>query len=260
VCFAHGGGAFPSTVGRIQHGWAVRPDLCAVDTKLSPLDHLGRFWADSLVHDADALDAVVRVFGEDRVCLGSDYPFPLGEYTAESMGTEYAAGELIDAMGVDDAGGNEEDADCWPGEEEKEKDCAAAGAAEGEAPDGAGPRPPRHPDTRPDVLSAPWERFVFCAHRTSSSSSAAAAGGGGGGDELAGGLGDAGKRLLYSASGGRGSANAAAGAGLDGGCGCCGSGAGRRPRAGWTRERRRRVLGANAMDWLGKRYEDFVRK
>lgn len=102
ICFAHGGGAFPSTIGRIQHGWAVRPDLCAKDTTLSPLDHLGKFWADSLVHDADGLDMIVKVFGEDKVCLGTDYPFPLGEYTAESFGTVYAAGELIDSMGIYD--------------------------------------------------------------------------------------------------------------------------------------------------------------
>jgi aminocarboxymuconate-semialdehyde decarboxylase len=95
VCFAHGGGALPYTIGRIQHGFDVRPDLCAVDCPTSPRDQLGRFWSDSLVHDADALRLALRVFGEDRVCLGTDYPFPLGEYTAESRGMDYAAGELI---------------------------------------------------------------------------------------------------------------------------------------------------------------------
>ena len=29
VCFAHGGGSFPFTIGRMQHGYLVRPDLCA---------------------------------------------------------------------------------------------------------------------------------------------------------------------------------------------------------------------------------------
>ena len=100
VCFAHGGGAFASSLGRIQHGWAVRPDLTQVDTHLSPAEHLrrGRVWVDSLVHDPCELDNVVRVFGRGRVCLGSDYPFPLGEFTAESGGTEYAAGALVDEM------------------------------------------------------------------------------------------------------------------------------------------------------------------
>ena len=51
VAFAHGGGAFPATIGRIQHGFDVRPDLCAIDNKIDPLDYLGKFWVDSLVHD-----------------------------------------------------------------------------------------------------------------------------------------------------------------------------------------------------------------
>ena len=36
VAFAHGGGSFPATVGRVQHGFDVRPDLCAVDNKVAP--------------------------------------------------------------------------------------------------------------------------------------------------------------------------------------------------------------------------------
>ncbi|MCP3135845.1 amidohydrolase family protein [Pyxidicoccus xibeiensis] len=77
--FAHGGGSFPHTLGRIQHGFEARPDLVAVDNKVPPRDYLGRFWVDSLTHDADALRFIVRLFGQDKVALGSDYPFPLGE-------------------------------------------------------------------------------------------------------------------------------------------------------------------------------------
>ena len=54
LAFAHGGGSFPITVGRIQHGFDVRPDLCAVDNDVDPRSYLGRFYLDSLVHDADA--------------------------------------------------------------------------------------------------------------------------------------------------------------------------------------------------------------
>ena len=100
VCFAHGGGSFPGTLARIQHGWDVRPDLCATDTGWSPADHCARrrVWVDSLVHEPEALANVVRVFGSERVCLGSDYPFPLGEFTAASGGKDYAAGALVDEM------------------------------------------------------------------------------------------------------------------------------------------------------------------
>lgn len=36
VCFAHGGGAFPFLIGRVEHGFNVRPDLCAVTNSVNP--------------------------------------------------------------------------------------------------------------------------------------------------------------------------------------------------------------------------------
>lgn len=80
VAFAHGGGSFPATIGRIEHGFNVRPDLCARDNTVPPRAYLGRFYLDSLVHDADALKGLIRLVGAKRICLGSDYPFPLGEH------------------------------------------------------------------------------------------------------------------------------------------------------------------------------------
>jgi aminocarboxymuconate-semialdehyde decarboxylase len=85
VAFAHGGGSFPATVGRIQRGFDTRPDLCAVDTKLGPKDYLGKFYLDSLVHDPVMLKYIIDLIGADRVALGSDYPFPLGESVAGTM-------------------------------------------------------------------------------------------------------------------------------------------------------------------------------
>jgi aminocarboxymuconate-semialdehyde decarboxylase len=79
VAFAHGGGSFPATIGRIQHGFDVRPDLCAIDNKIDPIDYLGKFWTDSLVHDMDALAFLIKKLGVDKIALGTDYPFPLGE-------------------------------------------------------------------------------------------------------------------------------------------------------------------------------------
>ena len=79
IAFAHGGGAFPGTVGRIGHGFDVRPDLCAVDNTRHPRHYLGKFYLDSLVHDPDALRRLIHLVGVERVALGSDYPFPLGE-------------------------------------------------------------------------------------------------------------------------------------------------------------------------------------
>lgn len=79
VAFAHGGGAFPAMIGRIEHGFNVRPDLCAVDNPVSPKNYLGKFFLDSLVHDATMLQYIIDLVGEKRIALGSDYPFPLGE-------------------------------------------------------------------------------------------------------------------------------------------------------------------------------------
>ena len=85
VAFAHGGGAFPITAGRIEHGFHVRPDLVATDSKTNPKSYLAKgrkpahFYVDSLVHDPDALRLLLKLFGAERVALGSDYPFPLGE-------------------------------------------------------------------------------------------------------------------------------------------------------------------------------------
>lgn len=89
VCFAHGGGSFPFTIGRIEHGFNVRPDLCAVDNNINPREYIGKFYLDSLVHDKDALKYIINLMGENKICLGSDYPFPLGEHIP---------GKLIEAM------------------------------------------------------------------------------------------------------------------------------------------------------------------
>ena len=93
ICFAHGGGSFPFTVGRIEHGFDVRPDLCAVDNTKSPREYLGKFWLDSLVHDAAMLQYLIRLVGADKIALGSDYPFPLGESEP---------GNLIESGGYND--------------------------------------------------------------------------------------------------------------------------------------------------------------
>jgi aminocarboxymuconate-semialdehyde decarboxylase len=85
VAFAHGGGAFPSTLGRIEHGFEARPDLCAIDNQRNPRSYIGRFWVDSLVHDEKMFRYLLDLFGEDKIVLGSDYPFPLGEARPGAM-------------------------------------------------------------------------------------------------------------------------------------------------------------------------------
>ena len=93
ICFAHGGGSFPSTIGRIEHGFKARPDLCAVDNEKNPRDYLGKFWLDSLVHEPAMLEFLIGLIGADRVALGTDYPFPLGEIEP---------GKMIESMPFDE--------------------------------------------------------------------------------------------------------------------------------------------------------------
>jgi aminocarboxymuconate-semialdehyde decarboxylase len=89
LCFAHGGGAFPGTIGRIEHGYHARRDLCGVNNISNPRSYLDRIYVDSLVHDADALRSLIGLLGAERIALGSDYPFPLGEAVP---------GQLIESM------------------------------------------------------------------------------------------------------------------------------------------------------------------
>ncbi|HEV8199680.1 MAG TPA: amidohydrolase family protein [Candidatus Polarisedimenticolia bacterium] len=79
LAFAHGGGAFPFTLGRIDAGYRARPDLCALDSPKPPGAYLDRIVVDSLVHDPEALRFLVLKLGPERIALGSDFPFPLGE-------------------------------------------------------------------------------------------------------------------------------------------------------------------------------------
>jgi aminocarboxymuconate-semialdehyde decarboxylase len=79
LALAHGGGAFPYSIGRIEHGFNMRPDLVAVDSDENPRLAMRRMWFDSCVHDARALEYLIDTVGPDRVMLGTDYPFPLGE-------------------------------------------------------------------------------------------------------------------------------------------------------------------------------------
>jgi aminocarboxymuconate-semialdehyde decarboxylase len=93
VCLAHGGGSFPFTIGRIEHGFRMRPDLVATDNPRNPREYLSRLYFDSCVHDTAALRYLLEVVGRERVMLGTDYPFPLGEQQP---------GSHIEALGLDE--------------------------------------------------------------------------------------------------------------------------------------------------------------
>jgi aminocarboxymuconate-semialdehyde decarboxylase len=79
ICFSHAGGSFLPTIGRIEHGFNCRPDLVAIDNQVNPREYIGKFWVDCITHDIDALKYILNLQGSMKVCLGSDYPFPLGD-------------------------------------------------------------------------------------------------------------------------------------------------------------------------------------
>lgn len=83
ICFAHGGGSFAFLLGRLDNAWRRR-DIVRGESKAVPSSYVNRFYVDSAVFDATTLRFLADVMGEDRVMLGSDYPFPLGE---EFVGT-----------------------------------------------------------------------------------------------------------------------------------------------------------------------------
>ena len=91
VNFSHASGSFLATIGRIEHGYNCRPDLVAIDNDVNPREYLGKFWVDSITHDARMLAYVIEMVGSKKVCLGSDYPFPLGDLEI---------GAFIETMGL----------------------------------------------------------------------------------------------------------------------------------------------------------------
>ncbi|MFI6388283.1 amidohydrolase family protein [Nonomuraea sp. NPDC050540] len=78
LCFCHGGGSFAFLLGRADNAWHRR-DLVRRDSPKPPSAYTGRFSVDSAVFDPRALRLLVDVMGAERVMLGTDFPFPLGE-------------------------------------------------------------------------------------------------------------------------------------------------------------------------------------
>lgn len=78
IAFAHGGGSFAFWLGRVENAWHERNDIVGT-SNFPPSHYLGRFYVDSVVFDERALRLLVDTIGPEKVMLGSDYPYPLGE-------------------------------------------------------------------------------------------------------------------------------------------------------------------------------------
>jgi len=79
LILAHGGGYWPYQFGRFDRGHAVRPE-CR-ETAKAPRAYLRAFYYDTVVHSPEALRYLIGLVGADRVLLGTDIPFDMGDPT-----------------------------------------------------------------------------------------------------------------------------------------------------------------------------------
>src|SRR5258706_6825193 len=106
IGFAHGGGSFAFLPGRLENAWHHHP-VARGKSELPPSHYVNRFFVDSAVFDHNALQLLVQVMGSERVVLGSDYPFPLGE---ERIGRLVRDSKLASGVKAKILGAN---AHCW---------------------------------------------------------------------------------------------------------------------------------------------------
>lgn len=88
ICFAHGGGNFAFQIGRVDNAWRHR-DIVREDCPNLPSSYSDRFYVDSAVFSDESLQLLTTVMGDERVMLGSDSPFPLGEQRVGTLVREH---------------------------------------------------------------------------------------------------------------------------------------------------------------------------
>ena len=105
ICLTHGGGFLPYQIGRQDRGFAAKSGLTATHLGAAPSSFLQRFFYDTVVHSGEALRFLTERVGIERVVLGSDYPFPMGDpepvTTVREAGLDAEAVEaILSANGV----------------------------------------------------------------------------------------------------------------------------------------------------------------
>jgi aminocarboxymuconate-semialdehyde decarboxylase len=78
LCVAHGGGYLPYYAGRMDHAYTVRPE-CQRGISRPPSTYLRQLYYDTVIYTGETLASLVAKVGSDRVLLGTDYPFDMGE-------------------------------------------------------------------------------------------------------------------------------------------------------------------------------------
>jgi len=78
ILLEHAGGHLPYIIGRMDHGWKVRPE-CRKYIQRSPADYLGEFYFDTIAHGPEALGFLISRVGAARVLIGTDHPYDMGD-------------------------------------------------------------------------------------------------------------------------------------------------------------------------------------
>jgi len=98
IAFSHGGGALAILLPRLVQAWKAFPKA-RESLAESPAVYARRFYYDALVFAPQATRFVVDTFGSSQVCIGSDYPFAMGDgdpvATLESAGLDAATAAAV---------------------------------------------------------------------------------------------------------------------------------------------------------------------
>ena len=92
IFLSHGGGFLPYQEARFVHGWGEREES-KKSLKVSPAASLGRFLYDTILHARKPLEFLIGSAGADRVLLGSDYPYDMGQYDSVDLISSLSIGE-----------------------------------------------------------------------------------------------------------------------------------------------------------------------
>lgn len=91
VVLAHGGGAFPFQLGRLDHAYEVREETSSIAER-RPSEYLDRIYFDTVVFGGHARRYLVDLAGEDHLLFGTDIPFDMGDISGREVAAEVGEG------------------------------------------------------------------------------------------------------------------------------------------------------------------------
>ncbi|MEC7490448.1 MAG: amidohydrolase family protein [Pseudomonadota bacterium] len=95
ILLAHGGGYLPAYSGRIDHVWGARDDG-RIKINKPPTSYLKKMWLDTVVFTPHQLKYLIEQYGADKVVMGTDYPYDMGDYNPVELV------DLVETLGSDD--------------------------------------------------------------------------------------------------------------------------------------------------------------